>query len=79
MMRIGNTDECTLCGTPFKFRKIFQHGWEDEERKVKEMTLITAHAGCRSLLKRKKQLEQQLLDLEYEIYCKSTFSQLYSA
>ena len=74
MMRIGNTDECTLCGTPFKFRKIFINGYEDEERKVKEMTLITAHAGCRSLLKRKKQLEQQLLDIEYEIYCKSAFS-----
>ena len=69
-MKIGSIDQCTLCGNPFKHRRVCNMGWLDDERTIKEVTLILSHAGCRALLEKKKFLQQQLLDVEYEIFMK---------
>ena len=69
-MKIGHLDECTVCGNPFKHRRICT-GYADEEKTLKEVKLILSHATCRSLIERKKNLEQQLVDVEYAIYMKS--------
>lgn len=46
-----NNSICTVCGKPYKHYKWFHRN----ENGLKEFELITAHAGCRSLLERKQQ------------------------
>ena len=65
-----NIDLCILCGNPYKHKRIYKSGWVDEEKTLKEVTFILAHASCRSLLRKKKTLQQQLLDVEYDIFMK---------
>jgi hypothetical protein len=65
-----NMDKCIFCGTPYKHKRIYKSGWVDPERTLKEVTFILAHPCCRALLRKKKNLQQQLLDIEYDIFMK---------
>ena len=62
-------DTCILCGNPYKHRRLCT-GYVNDDKTLKEVTFILAHAGCRNLMKRKKDLQQQLLEVEYEIFMK---------
>jgi len=73
-MKLGHLNHCTLCGNPFKHKTIYTSGWVDAERTLKEVTLISTHTTCRSLLQKKKKLVQQLIDIEYEIFLKERSS-----
>jgi hypothetical protein len=37
---------------------------------IKCVDIITAHAGCRSLLSKIQKLKDEIIELEFELYCK---------
>lgn len=63
-------DECSVCGKRYKHTRSFLHGYADKEKTLKEVTINTAHGGCRNLQRRISELKKTLLDLEYELFCK---------
>lgn len=65
-MKIGNMDECILCGKSFRHRRICSE-WLDDEKTIKEVKIISSHVECRSLVKKKKMLEEQLLNIERQL------------
>ena len=64
---------CTCCGKPYTHRRTYRHGWIDDERLVKEVTLVTAHAGCRTLTDKITKLKNDLLDLEFQLFLKKEY------
>jgi len=54
---------CSVCCKPFKHSVRY---WREEDTPagVKIPEFITAHARCRSLIKKKEEHEQKLLELE---------------
>jgi hypothetical protein len=56
---------CTTCGKAYMHRR--RHYIDDN---MKCVELITAHPGCRSLINRIRKLKDELLDLEYTLYCR---------
>lgn len=61
-----NDNICSVCGTPYPHRKVFSFKVDG----LKEVEFITAHAGCRSLVDKIKKLKEELLELEFKLYCK---------
>lgn len=59
---------CTVCGTPYPYRKVFSFKVDG----LKNVEFVTAHAGCRSLVNKIKKLKDELLNLEFKLYCKRT-------
>jgi len=57
---------CSLCAKPYLHHKRFY--WKDDDKTIKEVQLVTAHAGCRSLLSKIEEQKQKLLDLEFKLY-----------
>ena len=60
-------DICTTCNKPFKWSK---RNWVKGD--MIEVEFITAHAGCRSKMRalrdQKEKLEEELLNIEWEMY-----------
>ena len=70
-IRIDRRDNiCSVCGKPFIHSRRFIHGFKDGDKTIKEMTLVSAHAGCRDLVNRLNAKKQEVLDLEYKIFSK---------
>jgi len=66
---IDNRDNiCSVCGKDYPHCKRFVNGFKDGDKTIKEVTLITAHAGCRSLIKKINKAKTAVLDLEYKIF-----------
>jgi hypothetical protein len=61
---------CTICAKPYPHHKRFL--WADNDKTIKTVELITAHAGCRSILTKIEEQKQKLLDLEYKLYTYKT-------
>ena len=61
-------DICSVCGKHYPHRKRFIHGFKDGEKTIKEVTLVTAHAGCRNLVDRLNKAKDAVLDLEYKLF-----------
>lgn len=60
-MEIISGDKCYLCGNYFKHkRRMSKHD--------NEVTLITNCARCRAALRRKRSLEEKLLEVEWMIF-----------
>jgi len=66
-MKIGNENECVVCGRTFKYMKRYTSPIDDLP---KEMELITAHAGCRNLMKKYLKTKEELLNMEFELFSK---------
>lgn len=62
-------DTCSVCDRQMIYRKAFTKGWTDETKTCKEFELITAHAGCRSLMNKINKLKDELCGLEYQLFC----------
>ena len=62
---IEGKDICTLCNKEWKHRVSY---CPTSYEGLKEAILITSHANCRTLIRKKKDLEKELLDLEWKIY-----------
>ena len=63
---IENTpdDVCYNCLRKYKHRKIFRYVADG----IKETEFITCCCSCRSLFRRKKELEEKILEIEFEIF-----------
>ena len=61
-------DICSVCCNHFMHRKRFKYGFKYGDKTIKEITLITAHAGCRALLNKLNEKKQEVLDLEFKIF-----------
>ena len=57
---------CIVCGKPFPYYKYNSM----DDNGIITVEHITAHAGCRSLVKKIKEMKSKLLDLEFELFCK---------
>lgn len=71
-IKIDPTDNiCSVCGKPYKHMKHFylENGMTMKSR-IKCVDFITAHAGCRDLVEKIKKLKEELLDLEFKLFCK---------
>ena len=58
---------CCVCSRPFRQYKCFH---PSEYNGLKEMEIITAHAGCRKLTSSITDKKKELLDLEWKLYFK---------
>ena len=66
---IDNSDNiCSVCGKDYPHSKKFVNGFKDGDKSIKEVTLITAHAGCRNLIEKLNKAKSLVLDLQYKIY-----------
>jgi len=63
---------CSICNKPFVHSIRFIHGYKDGDETIKEATFVTAHAGCRNLSNRLKKAKQEVLDLEYQMFSKTS-------
>jgi len=61
-----NDNVCSVCGKPYTHRKLFSFKVDG----IKSVDFITAHAGGRSLIEKIKKLKDELLELEYKLFCK---------
>jgi hypothetical protein len=61
-------DICSVCSKRYPHSKRFLNGYKDGDKTIKEVTLITAHAGCRNLVDRLKKAKEAVLDLEYKLF-----------
>jgi len=61
-------DICTVCCKHYKHRKRYGMWAKEDTARVKEVELITAHAGCRHLMEQKEQVKAKLLDIEWRLY-----------
>ena len=62
-----NKDTCTICGNYCKHRKRY-FVTSSTPKGLKEVDFITAHATCRSLMKKKLELERELVDVEWKLF-----------
>ena len=71
-IKIDPTDNlCNVCGKKFKHYKYFYcENGAMLKTDIKNVEFVTAHAGCRSLVDKIKKLKDELLDLEFKLYCK---------
>ena len=63
-------DICTVCGNYCKHKKRY-FKTETTPDGIKEVELITAHATCRSLIRKKQELEQQIRDIDWKLFALS--------
>ena len=63
-IRIGQRDECTVCGGLFPYRVRLRKG----NGVAPEVELITAHPHCRLVMTRILQYRQQLLNEEFNLF-----------
>ena len=67
--RIDNRENiCSVCGKHFVHSRRFLHDFKDGDRTIKEMTLVSAHAGCRDLINKLNAKRNELLELEYKVF-----------
>lgn len=66
-----NENICNVCGKPFNHMK---HYYLEDGMMMKGglkcVELITAHAGCRSLVNKIKELKDEIMELEFKLFCK---------
>ena len=61
------TDLCILCGHKYKHSVRYSRTIETPTG-LKEVEFVTAHAGCRHLINKKKTLEGLLTGVEFDIF-----------
>ena len=57
---------CTVCGKHWLYRK--RCTLIEDYPGMKEIEFITSHASCRSLMRKKKDLDKAILDIEFKIF-----------
>ena len=66
-------NKCCLCEKDFKWRMSYHPAPEIGEKPFKSFELITECANCRSLIRKKRALKNELLELEYKIWERKYF------
>ena len=59
--------KCFLCNRPLVFSKNITQIKND----LHEVEILSYHNYCRRLIEKRSKLEQELLNIEYKIYCKT--------
>lgn len=62
---ISNDNICSLCHRKYKYRRVLS---PSETAGLIEVELITECCRCRSLLRRRKELQDKLLDMDWKIF-----------
>jgi hypothetical protein len=65
-IRIGKENECSICGCYYKYDKGFKPLGEN----LYEMRILTEHPSCSRLIKKIEKLKSEILDCEFELFCK---------
>jgi len=72
-IRIHQEDNiCTTCGKAYTHRKRFYRHDDSSDNSINCVDLVTSHAGFRNLVNKIRKLKDELLDLEFTLYCKTT-------
>jgi hypothetical protein len=58
---------CFVCNKHFKHYKLTKL---NKSVGLKEVDLITSHASCRNLIKKRDKLYKDLLEVEYDLFAK---------
>lgn len=66
-------NKCCLCERPFKWRMYYHPAPEIGALPLKSFELITECATCRSLIRKRREMQDKLLGLEYEIWERKYF------
>lgn len=62
----GDEERCTICGGVFKHSKRYMMVVNADG--LREVVFKTAHNGCLKIMARIKQRQQEITDLEWEIW-----------
>lgn len=66
IMDNGDEERCTICGGQFKHSKRYMLFQNNDG--LREIVFKTAHNGCLKIMARIKQRQQEITDLEWEIW-----------
>ena len=69
-LKINDLDnsKCIVCDRRFKHYKLLTM---NKQLGIQEVELRTAHAGCFNLIKKRDKLKADLLNVEYDLFCKN--------
>lgn len=73
MIRNDFENKCCLCEKDFKWRMAYHSEPEIGKKPFKSFELITECANCRSLIRKKRELEIKLMNIQYEIWERKYF------
>jgi hypothetical protein len=65
-IKIGKENECSVCGCYYKYDKGFKPLGEN----LYEMRILTEHPSCSRIVKKIEKLKSEILDCEFELFCK---------
>lgn len=63
-------DVCSVCGGDFKHTQKYSMT-QSTPTGLKEVVFKTAHNGCLKIIARIKQKRAEILDLEFQLFCKA--------
>jgi hypothetical protein len=61
-----DNDRCTVCGGNFKHTQ--KYGMLIDDNGLRQVIFKTAHKGCLKIMARIRTKQQQITDMEYEIF-----------
>jgi hypothetical protein len=65
-IKIGKENECSICGEYYKYNKGLRH----LEENLYEIRILTEHPSCTRLVKKLEKLKSEVVDCEFELFCK---------
>jgi hypothetical protein len=65
-IKIHNENECGICGNYYKY----DWGFKPLDNGLYEARVLTEHPRCRQLKNRLEKLKREVLDCEFELFCK---------
>jgi hypothetical protein len=69
-IKIHGENECTICGGYYKYQKPKWHFTGTTPKGLWEVWIKTAHPKCQSLKNKLERLKTEVLDCEFELFCK---------
>jgi hypothetical protein len=69
MIKIHGENECAICGGEFNYTKTRFRDWNMPEG-LYEVRFRVEHPSCRYLMNKLLKARNEMLDLEFELFCK---------
>lgn len=73
MVKIHDTNECSICGDYVQYKI----GYRPFVRYVFETVILTHCNECKALLKKIEKIKADLLNYEFELFCKTESNRIY--
>jgi hypothetical protein len=64
-IRIGKSNECSICGKYYKY----DWGFRPLDHGLFEARVLTEHPKCRIIRKKIDKMREELTELEYRLFC----------